>query len=197
MLVTHNITNTVASSTSPPSTLLISGVYTVHPVTIYPPDRSKDLLVVIVVASLAVAHILACCVGNIVDRIRDARMQPDPELLLLPQNNLTLHRFVSIERKPHHPIATWMRVTTLFTYLFGHCRVRTCCADRRQVGPRCVLQHLARGWSLRSCQPLSPQLCASPCNCSFTTTRRQPPQRWLSWPWLSASHWLGPLSPRS
>ena len=30
MLVTHNITNTVASSTSPPSTLLISGVYTVH-----------------------------------------------------------------------------------------------------------------------------------------------------------------------
>ena len=115
----------------------------------------------IVVASLAVAHILACCVGNIVDRIRDARMQPDPELLLLPQNNLTLHRFVSIERKPHHPIATWMRVTTLFTYLFGIAVFALVVLidgkwDTLRTTTSCP------GWSLRSCQPLSPQLCALP-----------------------------------
>lgn len=107
------------SMVAQPNFVLLSGTYRVVPIVIPPQVREKDYWLLIYILALAALHIVLCLIARIVDRRTDARRDPDIEAVLL-FSALTLHRWVRMgTRKPHHPIRTWRRVTTTFTFLFA------------------------------------------------------------------------------
>jgi hypothetical protein len=123
--VTHNTSRTASvNSQSQPVTasniVLISGRLFVKPIVLLPPDDDTDIPLAILVGCLAAIHLLLVFVGNLIDRYRDARHEPDFERLMQPENNITMHRYLYVGvRKPHDQIRTWLRGTTLFTFVFA------------------------------------------------------------------------------
>ena len=100
--------------------LIVSGRFILRPIVIPQPDNEVDLGLAIFLGVLVILHVILCVIGAITDNIRDGRHRPDVQSLLQPQTHLTFHRYISCgSRKPHHPIFTWARVTTLFTFLFS------------------------------------------------------------------------------
>lgn len=125
IVIVHNTSssaNSVNSQNQPitgSNILIISGRFEVVPNVIKPPTHKQDIGLVIFVLVLVVLHAVMCLIGNCADNYRDKKYLPDHEQLLAPQDNITLHRYLSCgTRKPHHPTPTWSRVTTMFTFVF-------------------------------------------------------------------------------